>query len=225
MSGRRTLFVIASALVAALGTALVWLYVQGVESRAQTAAQASVQLQSVLVVTGPAEAGTDASRLTTASTKVPLDLARNALAPGQALTGRLSVGVVPGTILRPSMLTDAIVTGVANGKQAASITIPSAQRVAALLKRGDDVAVYSYGDRDPTPRLELAHAIVRDVGPDLGAVGAPVATGAAAAGTVPQEIVTFEGKPADMLKILKITAAGRLAQLLINGDTATPVDG
>ena len=33
--GRRTLLLIASILVAALGTALIWLYVQGADSRAE----------------------------------------------------------------------------------------------------------------------------------------------------------------------------------------------
>src|SRR5919202_6555261 len=41
--GRRTLLLIASLLVAALGTSLIWLYVQGAEARAQ-AGEAQVQV-------------------------------------------------------------------------------------------------------------------------------------------------------------------------------------
>jgi len=223
MSGRRTLLVIASALVAALGTALVWLYVQGADARAQSAAQASVDLRPVQVLSTDADAGTAGSSLKTVTSRVPPDLASGALAPGQVPVGRLVNGAVTGTILRQTMLTTNAVSEVAKGKQAASITIAAPQRVPALLKKGDDVAVYSYGAGDPTPRLELDHATVRDVGPDPKAAVGAAGTGAAGAGGVPPEIVTFEGPPAQMIKILAITTQGRTAAILINGEGAQPV--
>jgi pilus assembly protein CpaB len=220
MSGRRTLLVIASALVAALGTALVWLYVQGADSRAQSAAQSAVDLQPVQVLTTDADAG--APTLATREARVPRDLAKGALVPGQTPAGHLRYSAVAGTILRPSMFTTGVVPLVAKGNQAASISIAQPQRVAALLRQGDDVAVYSYGPGDPNPRLELEHARVRDVGPDPNAATAAPGAAGAVAGAVSQEIVTFEGHPEDMLKILAITTHGRTAALLINGDNVTP---
>lgn len=227
MSGRRTLLVIASALIAALGTALVWLYVQGVESRAEAAAQASVDLQPVQVLTADADAG--ARTLATHEARVPRELAKDALPPGQAPTGHLRYSAVAGTILRPSMFTTGVPSGVTKGNQAASITIAAPQRVPALLKQGDHVAVYSYGPGDPRPQLELPDAVVRAVGADATAAGTAASsatgTGAAGAGGVPPEIVTFEGLPADMLKILAITTHGRTAALLINGEGVQPAGG
>jgi pilus assembly protein CpaB len=222
MSGRRTLLVIASALVAALGTALVWLYVQGADSRAQSAAQSAVELRPVLVAKAQADAGAAADSLATVTRSAPPDLAADAFVPGQKPSGRLLYGVAPETILRPSMFTTGVVPLVAKGNQAASISIAQPQRVAALLRQGDDVAVYSYGPGDPNPRLELEHGRVRDVGPDPNAATAAPGAAGAVAGAVSQEIVTFEGHPEDMLKILAITTHGRTAALLINGDNVTP---
>ena len=57
--GRRTLLLIASILVAALGTALIWLYVQGADKRA---AAGTAQVQ-VLVAANTVRAGQPASQV------------------------------------------------------------------------------------------------------------------------------------------------------------------
>ncbi len=218
MTSRRTLLVIASVLVAALGTALIWLYVQGVETRARSEAQSSVELKPVLVVTKPAEAGTPASNLQLGQANVPVQLAAGALTPGQAPTGALVKGVEANAVLYATLLSPNAPSDVPKGLQAASITILDPLRVPALLKQGDDVAVYSYGERDPAPRLELEHAKVRAVGPDQQ----PAAAGTTPGSGVSPTIVTFVGKPTDMLTILKITTSGRSAAIIINGPEATP---
>src|SRR5689334_7278972 len=65
--GRRTLLLIASILVAALGTALIWLYVQGADTRA---AAGTAQVQ-VLVAGNTVKAGMPASQVKTEQRLLP----------------------------------------------------------------------------------------------------------------------------------------------------------
>ena len=77
--GRRTLLLIASILVAALGTALIWLYVQGADTRAE-ASTTSVQIPVAQTNYGP---GTPAKSIKTILRAYP-----------QAVVDALGTGVV-----------------------------------------------------------------------------------------------------------------------------------
>src|ERR687883_506893 len=85
--GRRTLLLIASILVAALGTALIWLYVQGAEARAQ-AGEAQVKL---MVATQDVQPGTQAAQVQWAERSFSSDYATSlgptAIRSPQALAG------------------------------------------------------------------------------------------------------------------------------------------
>ncbi|MGZ4613545.1 MAG: Flp pilus assembly protein CpaB, partial [Kineosporiaceae bacterium] len=68
--GRRSLLLIAAALCAALGTVLVWLYVQGADTRAA----AGADLVEVEVTTGDVPADTPAEAVSVRTARVPPDL-------------------------------------------------------------------------------------------------------------------------------------------------------
>ena len=209
MTGRRTLLVVAALLLAAIGTSLVWLYVQGAETRAREEVQSSVELRPVYVTTAAADAGTLGANVPTTKGQVSVALAADAVTPSEVAQLRLAIPVRAGTVLRSTMFTSGAVSGVANGKQAVSITIGDPQRVPALLQKGDDVAIYAYSPRE-TPELILSHVLVQTVGP-----------GPANAG-VPPTIVGFEASPEDVRKIVDLAASGRTPQLVINGSGVLP---
>ncbi|MGZ4650711.1 MAG: Flp pilus assembly protein CpaB, partial [Kineosporiaceae bacterium] len=73
--GRRSLLLIAAALCAALGTVLVWLYVQGADTRAA----AGADLVEVEVTTGDVPADTPAEAVSVRAARVPRDLASGAV--------------------------------------------------------------------------------------------------------------------------------------------------
>src|SRR3954453_21147604 len=99
--GRRTLLLIASILVAALGTALIWLYVQGADNKARQAAS----LVSVLFLAQNAPAGTDAGSLALVPRDVSKAAGEGAVTSRAGLTGlELNTSAVSGQILLKSML-------------------------------------------------------------------------------------------------------------------------
>jgi pilus assembly protein CpaB len=200
--GRRTLLLIASILVAALGTALIWLYVQGAESRAEQG-QALVK---VLVLNGEAAIDTDATKVPLTFAEVPASLAQGAVTDPSTLTGqRLKVAAVPHQILFASMLT----SGQAgrfpqNGAVAISISDPN--RVPADLQQGDIVDVYSLDQRTGIAKLEVPSVRVRSIGSQVGA-----GTGAARTGTstVPVTIVGFDVNAKTAKLLYDMVAAGK----------------
>ncbi len=98
--GRRTLLLIASILVAALGTALIWLYVQGADTRAQ----ADTSLVQVWVASKAASPGGTVADVAPVPQQVPQPLAADAVTnPGQLGSQQLINGVTTGQILLRSM--------------------------------------------------------------------------------------------------------------------------
>jgi pilus assembly protein CpaB len=198
--GRRTLLLIASILVAALGTSLVWLYVQGAESRAQQG-QALVR---VLTLTREAAAGTAAEDLAGVVTPkdVPVDVAAGAVTSLQQVRGQqLLDPAVKGQLLLTSMFNATPRSGVQDGKAFVSISIADPDRAPALLKAGNEVAVYVRG-RGTTASTELVVDRVKVL--TLGS-----ATQAAPGGqSVPVTIVGFDVTPEQGANIIAIPSLG-----------------
>src|SRR3954468_11029817 len=134
--GRRTLLLIASILVAALGTSLVWLYVQGAESRAQQ----GQGLVPILTFSGEAAAGTPAEKLPVVAKEVPADVAAGAVTSLQQVRGQqLLDGAVKGQLLLTTMFAATPKSSVEDRRAFVSISIADSDRTPALLKTGDDV--------------------------------------------------------------------------------------
>lgn len=213
---RRTLLLIASILVAALGTALVWLYVQGAESRAQQ----GQALVPVLVMNGDAAASTPADDLAklVVTRRVPTDVAVGALTSLQQVQGQhLEYQAVHGQLLLTAMFTNQASSGLPPEHAFVSISIAQPHQVPALLRPDTEVAVYSLDNgasRAATPRCIVGRVRVLTVGNQSDS---PV-DGAA---TVPPLIVGFDVTPQQGRDIIGIEAAGQpVLELLGKGTVA-----
>lgn len=170
---RRTLLLIASILTAALGTALIWLYVQGAENRGiQNASLVPALFLSKDVGAGQPLDGAVAVKQVTAEVAGP------ALTDLSQVRGQtLAQPAGSGQLLLRSMLS----TGAGGGGRfpnggAVALTINDPNRVPADLKPGDTVDVYGISAKDGVREVVL-NIRVRTIG--------QVASGGAAAGTGP----------------------------------------
>jgi pilus assembly protein CpaB len=206
--GRRTLLLIASILVAALGTALIWLYVQGADKNARQAAA----LTSVLFLAQAAPEGTDAGSLVLVSKDVSAAAATGAVTSRVGLSGlKLNTPGIGGQILLKSMLGTQNARFPRGGAVALAVTDPN--RVPADLTPGDVVDVYAYGGRLPGLTRVVTRVQVRTIGPARVAG----ATAGGSNGSVPPTIVGFDVNSQDAQKLYGIVAAGQQAALYDTG--------
>jgi pilus assembly protein CpaB len=206
--GRRTLLLIASILIAALGTALIWLYVQGAETRAQPA----VAQVRALFLTSDLAAGTsgEAAAAAVAYRSIPAtDVAGSDLvtSPAQVAQLRLKIPAVRGQILLLSMFGPGTPAGATQGRGIVSITVSDPHRVPAQIQPGQQVAVYALGRGKP--RLVVPSIIVLSVGPQT--------TTQTAGSTIPPIIVAFDANPEEAVNLLAIEANGEQPALYILG--------
>jgi pilus assembly protein CpaB len=209
--GRRTLLVVAAILVAAIGTTLVWLYVQGADARALEEARSTVELRPVYVSTQPANSGDSVAKLVPKPAQVPVDVAgQDAVTPEQVAQQKLHVGVVPGTILRSSMFTSGTASAVEDHQEAVSLTFSDPGRVPSVLTNDSDVSLFALVPGQDA-ELVVPHVRVRYVG-----------SGPSQSGVSPQ-IVTFETSPENARAIVKLASSGHTPVLVVNGKDANPV--
>ena len=146
--GRRTLLLIAAFLIAALGTAGVYLYVNGVDQRAK----ADNSVVQVLVATAPIAAGTTAGQAERDRHLALRDYLRSSVEGFEFR--RDTVGITDQVALAPIAAGQPILTTqfgaagqkvdplIPTGKLALSLNMTAAQRVAAFLDPGDKVTVF-----------------------------------------------------------------------------------
>ena len=233
--GRRTLLLIASILVAALGTALIWLYVQGADTRAE----ASTAQVEVLVATTPASAGAPAKDVRWARQPVPQSLVttlgNKAITNPSQLTGYVQSAIVPGLPLVTSQFAakpaapPPAVDGLGSDEIAMMVTLPDPQRLAGLLQPGTQIRVFCSVENDGKKKgvITLFNR-VRVLSPATTVEAAPGAKGADA---VPQASVLLALNPqqAKMLALSQFQAGGNslwfglLGQKVANDDS-TPIN-
>jgi pilus assembly protein CpaB len=211
--GRRTLLLIASILVAALGTALIWLYVQGADTRAA----ASTTQVPVLVAVSTVKAGQPASQVKPQQRLLPqtvVDGLAGALLtdPGQ-IKGFTRTDVVAGLpLLRDQFSSDALAAapsldGLPANMVAMQVTLPDPQRLAGLLQAGSQIRVYAGLQNKDNEKEKYAAVLFKRVTvlqaglPTNATTPAPANPGTATTGTgttggagtaaVPQAIVTL----------------------------------
>jgi len=205
--GRRTLLLIASILLAALGTALIWLYVQGAETRVQP----SVALVPALFLNSDQGVGTTGQAAVDAATpkNVAADLASSGLVTSAAQVAqlRLKNPAVRGQILLLSMFTSGTPTGAQPGRGIVSITISDTHRVPAQIQPGQHVAVYALGRS--TPRLVVGNITVVSIGPQT--------TTQPSASAIPPIIVAFDADPDQAVELLAIEPNGEQPALYLLG--------
>jgi pilus assembly protein CpaB len=149
--GRRAVLLTVAALVAAAGTALVLLYVQGISARA-TAEQQPVK---VLTATVQIESG---ETLAAAQAAGKVDLVEwprakvlpSALASAETLQDRVAVSTIfAGEQIIPEKFGEAgdqDVLSIPKGKMAISVELTDPSRVAGFVSPGAEVAVFAYGE-------------------------------------------------------------------------------
>ena len=158
--GRRTVLLIAALVVAALGTALVFMYA----NRADERAQAGTEQVQVLVATAGIASGTTGADVAGAGT-VELQTLPAASVPDQALSDLTPVtdlitvtSIFPGQVLiSPMFGTQQSASGaltLPEGTVAVSITLGDPQRVAGFVNPGSEVAIF----RTFTPAVDPAAA-------------------------------------------------------------------
>jgi pilus assembly protein CpaB len=206
--GRRTLLLIASILVAALGTALIWLYVQGADNRA---AAGTTQVQ-VLVATNTVKAGQPASQVKSVQRLLPHtvvdSLAGSLLTDPAEIKGFTRTDVVAGLPLLKSQFSAETLAappsldGLPPDHVAMQVTLPDPQRLAGLLQPGSQIRVYAGLQNKDNEKDKYAAVLFKRVTVlQAGVATTPAApasgtsstatTGAAGTAAVPQAIVTL----------------------------------
>jgi len=199
--GRRTLLLIASILVAALGTALIWLYVQGADTRAQAG---EVQVP-VYVAKTTVEAGTRARDVQLAVKSVPSSwvspFGNDVITTQSEIKGWTATKLVPGMPLLKDQFQDAPVTPTPPvqldpRKIAIQLSLPDPQRLAGLLQPGSYIRIYaavkSSSGKVSTAVVLLPKVKVLASGPVTQANGQNTTTQGTTTQTVPQANVTLE---------------------------------
>jgi pilus assembly protein CpaB len=233
--GRRTLLLLASLLLAALGTVLVFLYVHSADVRATD----DQQPFQVLVATKRIDAGTTGQQLTESQSvelkAIPRSaIAANALANlNQIKQLAANSTIFPGQqLVADNFALDAAAATVpiAKGKLAISVQMSDPARVAALLGVNAHVTVFAtLADSRGTSRTDV---LLRDV--KVLGIGSQTTLSRQASGTgdtartenTAATIITLELDPQQAKKIVFASTNGELYFGLIgSGDQAGPGNG
>jgi pilus assembly protein CpaB len=212
--GRRTLLLIASILIAALGTSLIWLYVQGADTRGQQGSD----LVQALFFTQNVPAGKDASTPgLTVPKLVPASIAATAVTNPAALAGhRLTVPAFAGQMLVPQML-GTQQTGRFPKDGAVAISISEPNRVPADLTPGDVVDVYALGANGKGLRPVASCLTVRSIGALPGSsTGTPAP---AAGGSVSGTVIGFDANQSTAKNLYAMVGAGEQPALYDHNPT------
>lgn len=181
MARRSILFLVAFA-IAALGTAMVILYVQGIDARA-TEGQARVQ---VLTATDVVDAGETVAHAQAAgklerTEVVSDDVVDGALGSTSSIDGQVALGTIyPGQqILRQQFGSPVAAAGaeslsIPDGKLAISVELTDPARVAGFVDPGSHVAIFASGDPElykPDGTTQKLAPVTRILLPDVEVIG------------------------------------------------------
>jgi pilus assembly protein CpaB len=223
--GRRTVLLIVAALIAALGTGMVFLYVRGADSRAE-ANQQPVQVLKAVSQIDPGE--------TLAAAQAAGKIQAGSVPRAQVLAGAVNsaTGLETKVALSTIYPNEQIITAkfgspgeqsnltIPDGDIAISETLSDTGRVAGFVNPGANVAIFA-SNTDPKTgasiRLLLPKVQVIAVGATT--VVSTTTTDAAGAQTVeqlPKTLFTFAVSQADAEKILFAASNGELTFGLLN---------
>jgi Flp pilus assembly protein CpaB len=146
--GRRTLLLITSILVAAVGTAFIGLYVRGADNRAA----GNVRAEAVLVAGNDTDAGTPINEVSIESASRPAkDVPDDALSGRNDVTDKTLISkLYKGQILQRSMFSSTPVTqtGIKPDQVGIDVDLSDPQRAAGLLTVGSMIKIYSLHDKN-----------------------------------------------------------------------------
>ena len=189
---RRTLLLLTAMLVAALGTALIYAYVRGADSRAQHGAERV----PVLVAAADVTAGTPPASIPTRRVLVAQsDLIPGAVSTLSGLTGQLTIGLLNGQQISTRAFGKASTTGLPAGDVAVGVTVAVADQAGGFLHVGDKVSVYTFGKDGAETVLPDGALVVKLGGGQTG---------------LPPTTVVFGVTSADAKKLLTAGNGGRI---------------
>jgi pilus assembly protein CpaB len=226
--GRRTILLIVAALIAALGSAMVFLYVKGADDRA-TEAQAPVEVLKAVAQINPGETLDQAQ----AAGKLELGSVPRA----QVLPGAVNSieGIGTQVALSTIFPSEQIITGkfgsqgdqevltMPEGNIAISVTLSDTGRVAGFVVPGDEVAIFMNGDiGDGEQGVRLLMPRVKVIAVGTTTVVSTTTTNPAGAQTteqLPRTLFTLAVDQAQAEKILLAASTGELSFGYLNEDS------
>ena len=233
--GRRTILMIAAVVIAALGAAMIFLYVQGINNRAE-AQQKPVQ---VLAATSKIDAGEKIEDAVSAGklalTSFPeKDVLEGAVTNTESLTGEVALTTIyPHEQIIPTKFgapgTQSTIT-IPDGMMAVSVQLTDPARVAGFITPGSKVAVFMSGTipakgggTDPTATGE---AVTQLLLPEVTVIGVGTTTvlsttttdesGTATTEQLPKTLLTLALTQEDAQKVIFASGNGQLALGLLN---------
>lgn len=226
---RRKILLVLAALVAALGTMLVWLYVQGAEERAEEGrAEVTVLVASKSIAQG--EKFSDAS---SAGKFVEAEIPKDAVLPGaltelDAIEGKVALtAIYEGEQLLAAKWggsadidVTAKVLAIPEGKVAVSVQLTDPQRVSGFVSPGSEVAVVLAVESTEYTRTLLRRVTVLGVGDTSTITSTKTSkSGETTTEPLPQTLVTLAVDQVDAERLLWGTEFGVLSLALVNDDS------
>jgi pilus assembly protein CpaB len=226
---RRKVLLLVAAVIAALGTLLVFLYVRGADNRADTRYAAVTVLKAVKQIDAgeTVEAAQTAGKFTTASVSQQ-DLLPDAINGVSPITGKVATTTIyPGEQIVTSKFGAAAAAAtsaltIPKNQIAISITLSDPARVAGFVNPGDKVAIFMSGSGNGGTFVRLLLPSVEVIG--VGSTTMTPKTTTAADGTqsteqLPSTLLTLAVSQGDAEKVMYGSTNGTLSFGLTNSDS------
>lgn len=211
--GRRTVLLLAAILVAAVGTGLVFLYVQGADQRAQTDQQLVTAYRAVADI--PAGRTLNQAGGNVVEIKVPTkDRGGNWLSRPSDVDGQVTKTTIPaGSIILVTQFSKTPQAGgndnspidIADGAVAVTVQMSDTGRVAGFIRQGSSVAVFV--NRDSSTSVLFDSLRVITVG---GFTTKQEPSNPLGPETLPKSLVTLEVPAKDADKLILASTSGEL---------------
>lgn len=229
---RRKILLVLAAVIAALGTMLVWLYVRGADTRAQ----AQFESVNVIVATQDIAPGETFAAATQAGKFEKKAVPANSVLTGaqddlQSLDGEVALTTIYAgeqvVAAKWGGSTDVDVTSkviaIPKGKMAVTVNLTDPQRVAGFVQPGSQVAIFVSVDQDVPEKYTdtlLQKVTVLGVG-DSSTITKTKTTkdGESTTDTVPQTLVTLAVSQPEAERLVWGTNFGTLALGLVNDNS------
>ncbi len=226
MDRRKALLAVA-AVIAALGTLLVFLYVRGADTRADERYGAVEVLRVVKPIAAgeTVEAAQAAGKLETGSVSQK-DLLPDALTGTEPIAGKVATtAIYPGEQLISSKFgAGGAVTGlqIPKGKIAISVNMSDPARVAGFVNPGDKVAIFMNGAGGGTPNTRLLLPSVQIIGAGTTTIVSQTTTdptGAQVTDQLPKALLTFAVTQSEAERVIFASSNGELILGLTNAES------
>ncbi len=227
---RRKVLLVVAAVIAALGTLLVFLYVRGADNRADARFDAVTVLRATkAIAAGETVEAAQAAGKIGSSAVSRQDVIPGALTALDGIQGQVATApIYPGEQLIGSKFgaTGAATSGltIPKGNIAISVDVPDPALAAGFLNPGDKVAIFM-NKGDSFTRLLLPNVQVIGVGATTTASAAATDSTGAPAAPAPSSTLTLAVSQPQAERVLFAKANGTLSFGLLNNDSQVAASG